>query len=78
MQGRRSSFHPRPFRGQSSHKYHLLLDLYTPIFAHGQLYIALSHCTSKDRIKVLFPELSDIMHTTNIVYSEVIAGLINH
>jgi ATP-dependent DNA helicase PIF1 len=49
------------------------IDLHTPVFAHGQLYVALSHCTSKDRIKVLFPELSD---TTNIVYPEVIAGLI--
>ena len=54
------------------------IDLRTPVFAHGQLYVALSRCTSKDRIKVLFPELSDTTHTTNIVYPEVIAGLINH
>ena len=55
-----------------------LLVSYFIFFAHGQLYVALSHCTSKDRVKVLFPELSDTTHTTNIVYPKVIAGFINH
>ena len=32
------------------------LDLHTPVFSHGQLYVALSCCTSESWIKVLFPE----------------------
>ena len=35
------------------------IDLCTPVFSHDQLYVALSCCTSSDRIKVVFPELSD-------------------
>lgn len=31
------------------------LDLCIPVFSHGQLYVALSQCTSAERIKVLFP-----------------------
>jgi hypothetical protein len=53
------------------------IDLCTPVFSHGQLYIALSRCTSPDRIKVLFPEQSDTIHTINIIYPEVLTGLIN-
>ena len=54
------------------------IDLRTPVFSHGQLYIALSHCTSPNNIKVLFPEGSDTTYTTNIVYPEVLSGLINN
>jgi hypothetical protein len=32
------------------------LDLQTPVFAHGQLYVALSRCTSGRRISVLLNE----------------------
>jgi hypothetical protein len=53
------------------------IDLRTPVFSHGQLYVALSRCTSPDRIKVLFPEHSDTNRTVNIVYPEVLTGLIN-
>ena len=53
------------------------IDLCSPVFSHGQLYVALSHCTSSNRIKVVFPEDSHITHTSNIVYTEVLAGLIN-
>jgi hypothetical protein len=49
------------------------IDLHSPIFSHGQLYIALSCCTSSNRIKVVFPEDSDTTHTPNIVYTEVLA-----
>ena len=47
------------------------------MFSHSQLYVALSHCTSSDRIKVVFPELSDTASTTNVVYTEVLSGMID-
>jgi ATP-dependent exoDNAse (exonuclease V) alpha subunit len=47
------------------------IDLRTPVFSHGQLYVALSRCTSANRISVLLPH--DGSHsTTNIVYPEVL------
>src|SRR5882762_3251806 len=52
----------------------IAIDLHTPVFSHGQLYIALSHCTSSHRIKVLFPEDSDIIITST---TKVLAGMIN-
>ena len=52
------------------------IDLHVPIFSHGQLYVALSCCTST-RIKVLFPEHSDTTATKNMVYKEILRGLIN-
>ena len=51
------------------------LDLRTPVFSHGQLYVALSHCTSSSRIKVLFPHESTATTTANIVYSEAFGGI---
>lgn len=53
------------------------LDLHLPVFSLGQLYVALSHCTSGDRIKVVFPEGSQNTLTNNIVYKELLAGLLN-
>ena len=47
------------------------INLTKPVFTHGQLYVALSRCTSKTNVKVLFPEHSDTTVTKNIVYSEV-------
>ena len=55
---------------------HVGLDLRVPVFSHGQLYVALSRCTSKDRIKVLLPTEAN-GQTPNIVYQEVLTGVIN-
>jgi hypothetical protein len=46
------------------------VDLRTPVFTHGQLYVALSRSTAGDRVKVLFP--TDVAESLNIVYPEVL------
>ena len=50
---------------------HVGLDLRTSVFTHGQLYVALSWCTSSHCIKVIFKEGSEAPITKNIVYPEV-------
>jgi hypothetical protein len=53
---------------------HVGLDLRTPVFSHGQLYVGLSRCTSGNRLKVLLKE-EDAGKTGNIVYKEILTGL---
>ena len=55
---------------------HVGLDLRVSVFSHGQLYVALSRCTSKDCIKVLLPAEAN-GQTPNIVYQEILTGIIN-
>ena len=51
---------------------HVGLDLRIPVFAHGQLYVALSRATSAPNVKVLLPEMSQERMTGNVVYPEVL------
>jgi ATP-dependent exoDNAse (exonuclease V) alpha subunit len=51
------------------------IDLRIPVFSHGQLYVALSRCTSASRIKVLFSEKEKGTKTPNIVYTQILAGI---
>jgi ATP-dependent exoDNAse (exonuclease V) alpha subunit len=53
---------------------HVGLDLRTPVFSHGQLYVGLSRCTSGNRLKVLLKQ-DDNGKTSNIVYKEILTGL---
>ena len=51
------------------------LDLWTPVFAHSQLYVALSRYTSGNQIKVILAPENTSRTTVNIVYQEVLNGL---
>ena len=57
-------------QGQSLN--HIGIDLRKPVFAHGQLYVALSRATSSQHIKVLLPNNSDGKKTRNVVYNEIL------
>jgi hypothetical protein len=58
-------------RSQGQSVAHVALDLRTPVFAHGQLYVAFSRVTASDEIKVLLPAPTPAQ-TTNVVYSEIL------
>ena len=60
-------------QGQSLH--HVGIDLRKPVFSHGQLYVALSRCTSSSNIKVLLAEGARTSNVTNVVYPEALANL---
>jgi ATP-dependent DNA helicase PIF1 len=47
------------------------INLNNPVFAHGQLYVALSRCTDCRNLRILLPPNSN-RRTPNIVYRDVI------
>ncbi|KAK1929730.1 ATP-dependent DNA helicase PIF1 [Phytophthora citrophthora] len=60
-------------QGQSIHNVGIYLK--SPVFAHGQLYVALSRVTSRKAIKIAIDSRafddSGAAHTKNIVYREI-------
>jgi ATP-dependent DNA helicase PIF1 len=58
-------------RSQGQLVEHVTVDLCTPPFEHGQLYIAFSHVTASNNIKVLLPSDSPIQ-ITNVIYLEIL------
>ena len=51
---------------------HVGLDLRTPVFTHGQFYVAASRVTSVHNIKAIWDSNVDNAVTKNIVYTEVL------
>ena len=53
---------------------HVGLHLLSPVFCHGQLYVALSRATDSNDVHVLLPDtpLGRQSKTRNVVYPEVV------
>lgn len=47
------------------------VDLRMPVFTHGQLYVALSRATSRNRVQVLLPTRSRTNKTLNVVFPQI-------
>jgi ATP-dependent exoDNAse (exonuclease V) alpha subunit len=51
---------------------HVGLDLRSPVFTHGQFYVAVSRATSVHRIHAIWDPKSEQPWTKNIVYPQVL------
>jgi ATP-dependent DNA helicase PIF1 len=60
-------------QGQSFHT--VGLDLQTPVFTHGQFYVAVSRTSSIEGLSILLPEHSG-SKTLNVTYPEVLVDLL--
>ena len=54
---------------------HVGIDLRTPVFTHGQLYVALSRATDVHNISTLIKDSNVDEVTDNIVYPEALQAL---
>jgi ATP-dependent DNA helicase PIF1 len=54
---------------------HVGIDLRTPVFCHGQLYVALSRAVDVNSVSVLIKESNVDEVTENVVYPEVLQAL---
>ena len=59
-------------KAQGQSRQHVGLDLWTPVFSHGQFYVAVSRVTSVHNIKAIWDPKVDTPVTKNIVYVEVL------
>ncbi len=48
------------------------LDLRTPVFSHGQLYVAVSRTMQKDHMRILMPPETIDCSVANVVFPEVL------
>ncbi|KAL0741949.1 hypothetical protein Bca4012_083462 [Brassica carinata] len=56
----------------------VILYILKPVFSHCQLYVALSRVTSKTRLTIIKDEDSHKLKVKNIVYKEILKGLLLH
>ena len=59
-------------KAQGQSLQHVGLDLRTPVFTHGQFYVAVSRVTSVHNIKAIWNADVDSPVTSNIVYPEIL------
>lgn len=66
-------------QGQSFNKVGIFIDKKKPIFAHGQLYVAMSRCRNKEglKIKIVNAVEEELTQLQNIVYKEVLKSRLN-
>jgi Helicase len=59
-------------KAQGQSVQHVGLDFRSPVFTHGQFYVAISRVRSVHNIKAIWPQDSESARTKNIVYNEVL------